>query len=479
MSSTCGRTPVSVLKQRTPTKGFTSPVKSPRLVRGFFLWGKRKRVIMATGGLPRNMLMSNAEIRFLRLQPGSIVGWQAYAVACLATLLVAALTFPFHDDMGNANVVMLFLLEVFLCALWLGQKPSLAAALLAVFLFDFFFVPPQYALLTNSLKYSVMLVVMLLVALLTGQLAARLLTQNRELLASEERTRSLYRMARELAGAGDLAQADAIAACYPANAATASLLDIARQRLHYADLAHASHVQVESERLRNSILSSLSHDLRTPLTALVGLTETLNLQGQALSPAQQDMVEAVHEQSVRLAGMVGKLLDLARLSSGKLQLRKEWQSLADVTGTALDLLEPSLASHPLTVAIPADFPLLEFDAVLMERVIGNLVENAAKYTPVGAPIELSASVTEGWADICVRDRGPGFPADMLADGQPMAARAKGGLGLAICSAILKAHNAELTLEQCLGGGACARFSLPLGNPPTLDEDEDLEEEFAP
>ncbi|MEB4590681.1 DUF4118 domain-containing protein [Candidatus Thiothrix sp. Deng01] len=411
---------------------------------------------------------------FFRLQsdnPGSVL---SYVLACLVTILVGAVTFPLREEMGLANVVMLFLLEVFLCALWLGQKPSLMAALLAVFLFDFFFVPPQYALLTNSLKYIVMLVVMLLIALLTGQMAARLLAQNRELQISEERTRSLYRMARELAGAADSQQVDAIAARYPTNTAAGSLLEIARQRLHYAELAQASHVQVESERLRNSILSSLSHDLRTPLTALVGLTETLHLEGKVLSPTQQEMVEAVHEQSVRLAGMVTKLLDLARLSAGKLKLNKEWQSLADVTGSALDLLEPSLVQRPVSVRIPADFPLLAFDAVLMERVIGNLLENAAKYTPAGSPIDITAQINGKWAEFRICDRGNGFAPPSSVAGLRMPQQGS-GLGFTICEAILKAHGGELSLEQREGGGACACVILPLGDPPSLDED--VEEEF--
>lgn len=415
------------------------------------------------------------DLPFLRLQPGSISGVKAYVLACLVTLLVGALTFPFHDDMGNANVVMLFLLEVFLCALWLGQKPSLLAALLAVFLFDFFFVPPKYALLTNSLKYSVMLVVMLLIALLTGQMAGRLLAQNRELQASEERTRALYRMARELAGASSPVQVDEIAARYPVNAAAGSLLDIARQRLHFAELAQTSHVQMESEHLRNSILSSLSHDLRTPLTSLVGLTEILNLQGQSLSPVQQDMVEAVHEQAVRLAEMVTKLLELARLSAGKLILNKEWQSLEEVSGSALSLLKPLLLQRhqQVKITIPPNFPLLEFDAVLIERVMGNLLENAAKHCPEHSLIRVNARIAGECAELCIADNGSGFPQHVLLMKTSVPAT---GLGLAICKEILHAHQGQLRLEASAEGGACACFTLPLGIPPLMDDE--LEEEDA-
>jgi K+-sensing histidine kinase KdpD len=425
----------------------------------------------------------------LSLQPVSSGGVKAYVLACVATLLVGALTFPFREEIGNANVIMLFLLEVFLCALWLGQKPSLLAALLAVFLFDFFFVPPQYALLTNSLKYSVMLVVMLLIALLAGQMAARLLAQNRELQASEERTRALYRMARELAGAANPQQVEEIAARYPAHSATGSLLEIARQRLHYAGLAQASHVQVEAERLRASILASLSHDLRTPLAVLVGLTETLNVQGGQLPlMVQRNMLEAVHEQAVRLADMVTKLLDLARLSAGKLTLNKEWQSLEEVTGSALGLLKPLLSQRHqhVQIMIPPDFPLLEFDAVLIERVIGNLLENAVKHCPDHSFIRVSAHLAGDCADLCIADNGPGFPPHVLlmntADtpaGKRDATLVSTGLGLAICAEILKAHQGQLRLEPCPGGGACACFTLPLGIPPFMEgepEEEPLSNE---
>lgn len=418
--------------------------------------------------------MSVSSIWFSRLNLDNPYGIESYVLAFLFAVLVGVISYPLSDMQDSANIVMLFLLEVFLCAIWLGQGPSLLAAIASVLIFDFFFVPPRFALLTTSVEHIVTLVVMLLIALLTGQMAATLLAQNRELHASEELTRSLYLMARELAGATGSQQVEEIATRYPETATTGSLLAIAYERLRYADMLEAQHVQVESERLRNSILSSLSHDLRTPLTALVGLTETLHLQGKTLSPVQQDMVEAVHEQSVRLTGMVTKLLDLARLSSGKLQIRKEWQSLADVTGAARELLSQPLAQRPLSVDIPANFPLLEFDAVLMERVIGNLLENAAKYTPAGTPIEISASINGTQAEVRICDRGKGFPASVLLASNPTQVT---GLGLAICEAILKAHGGSLHLEQREEGGACTRFTLPLGTPPLMDEES--EEELVP
>lgn len=421
-------------------------------------------------------MMSVSSIGFLRLNMDAPHGLDSYVLGLLLPVLVCVIAYPLVNLLDSANIVMLFLLEVFSCALWLGQMPSLVAAFASVLLFDFFFVPPQFALLTTSIEHIVTLVVMLVVALLTGQLTAVLLSQNRALQLSEERTSALYRMARELTGAVDQQQIRDIAAGYPTTPAADSLMSIAGERLHYAEMAQIQYVQIETERLRASILSSLSHDLRTPLTALVGLTETLNVQsGQLPTPVQRDMVEAVHEQAVRLADMVIKLLDLARLSAGKLTLNKEWQSLEEVIGSALSLLKPLLLQHhqQVQISIPPDFPLLAFDAVLIERVIGNLLENAAKHCPDHTLICVSARIVADSAELCVADNGSGFPPHVLLMNTHQTS-AVSGLGLAICAEIIKAHQGQLRLETGEDGGARACLMLPLGIPPLM-EDEPEEE----
>jgi two-component system, OmpR family, sensor histidine kinase KdpD len=150
--------------------------------------------------------------------------------------------------------------------------------------------------------------------------------------------------------------------------ALASLIAIAVERLHYVDVAQRTQLDMVTERLRSSILSALSHDLRTPLTALGGLAESLFLIKPPLPQVALDTAQAMHEQSLRLAGLVGNLLDMARLNAGRINLRREWQPLEEVIGSSIKLLGAALAEHPVRVALPDDLPLLEFDAVLIERV---------------------------------------------------------------------------------------------------------------
>ena len=259
--------------------------------------------------------------------------------------------------------------------------------------------------------------------------------------------------------------------------ALASLIAIAVERLHYVDVAQATQLGMVSERLRSSILSALSHDLRTPLTALVGLADSLFLIKPALPAPALETAHALHEQAARLAGLVGNLLDMARLNAGNVTLRREWQPLEEVIGASIKLLGNALDAHPVRVALPADLPLLEFDAVLIERVFCNLLENAAKYAPAGTDVEIVASQLADSVEIRVCDHGPGFPAgnlsalfEMFARGQTESGKPGTGLGLAICRAIVEAHGGEISAENRQEGGACIRFTLPKGVPPVLEEE---------
>ena len=258
----------------------------------------------------------------------------------------------------------------------------------------------------------------------------------------------------------------------------ASLVAIAIERLHYVDVAQRTQVQMVSERLRSSILSAVSHDLRTPLTALVGLADSLTVSKPPLAEAARETAEAIREQSEQLCGLVGNLLDMARLHAGEVTLRREWQPIEEVIGSSIKLLGRALADHPVKVSLAPALPLIEFDSVLMERVFCNLLENAAKYSPPGAGIEIIAQIQGKQLRVDVLDQGSGFAQregvslfEMFVRGETESAKPGVGLGLAICRAIVEAHAGTISAANRPQGGACVSFTLPLGNPPVVEAEE--------
>ncbi len=250
---------------------------------------------------------------------------------------------------------------------------------------------------------------------------------------------------------------------------------IALERVHYVDIAQQAVVQVESERLKSTLLAAISHDVRTPLTALIGLAESLqrSLREDMAGREQAEMAGAITLQARELSALVTNLLDMARLQHGAVQLRSDWQSVEEVAGAAIRAAQPALAGQAVNTQIPADLPLVEFDAALMERVLVNLLENAAKYG--AAPIELSAQVTDKELVLTVRDHGPGLPAsargreaelfDKFTRGETESAKPGVGLGLAICKAIVDAHGGRMKAGNAEGGGARFSITLPRREPP--------------
>ncbi|MBU0830433.1 MAG: GAF domain-containing protein, partial [Gammaproteobacteria bacterium] len=269
----------------------------------------------------------------------------------------------------------------------------------------------------------------------------------------------------------------------------ASLLAISLERIHYIDVAQKSTVQIESERLRNSLLSAISHDLRTPLASLVGLAESLAMVQPPLPAHQQELTGAIQQSAQRMSALVNNLLDMARLEAGAVQLNKAWQPLEEVVGSALAACAPAIAAHRIEVTLPDDLPLLQIDAVLMERVLVNLLENAAKYTPADTTLRISAQPQSDAVALTITDEGPGLPKgreeqlfEKFERGARESATPGVGLGLAICRAIVQAHGGSIrgdTIHNAQGLPAGARFTLllPRGTPPTdLGADADTPSE---
>jgi two-component system sensor histidine kinase KdpD len=259
----------------------------------------------------------------------------------------------------------------------------------------------------------------------------------------------------------------------------AALTAMALERVHYIEVAQSATVQMESERLRNSLLSALSHDLRTPLAALVGTAEMLAASQPPLSLAQGEMARSLSEKSQRMADMVTNLLDMARIQSGEVRLRLDWQSMEEIIGGAVKHAQGALGQRPLSVQIDPGVSLVACDAVLIERVLANLLENAGKYTPANTPVEIIVRAADDELRVSVRDHGPGVAQgqeDLIFEkftrGQTESATPGVGLGLAICRAIVQAHKGHIGVTLTQPQGATFTFSLPLGTPPVIDGSED-------
>ena len=255
--------------------------------------------------------------------------------------------------------------------------------------------------------------------------------------------------------------------------AMADQLAVALERAGLASEHDRARAEVEAERLRTALLSSLSHDLRTPLAGIEGAASSL-LQGADTLPApvRRDLADAIVEESRRMTRLVANLLDMVRVEAGALAVRKEWQPLEEALGVALLRVEDRLADHPVETRLPEDLPLVPIDGLLIEQVFINLLENAVKYTPACTPVVIGAEATPGGVIVSVSDRGPGIPAGSEQDvfrkfyraGTRDGATGGSGLGLTICRGIIQAHGGRIWAEQGTGG-ATFRFFLPFEGPP--------------
>jgi two-component system sensor histidine kinase KdpD len=261
----------------------------------------------------------------------------------------------------------------------------------------------------------------------------------------------------------------------------ATLAAIALERVHYIEVAQDALVHMESERLRNSLLAALSHDLRTPLTVLVGMSEALMMARPPLAPTQMGLAEALHDESLRMRSLVANLLDMARIESGEVKLNLQWQPFEEVVGSALRASHGILLSHEVQTCLAPDLPLVRFDAVLIERVLCNLIENAGKYTPADSRIVIAAEVSGESLEVAVYDNGPGLPAgreeaifDKFTRGKQESATPGVGLGLAICRAIVDAHRGTIRAGRSPEGGASIVFTLPIGHPPAMPDPEEAD-----
>lgn len=249
------------------------------------------------------------------------------------------------------------------------------------------------------------------------------------------------------------------------------------ERIQLAVQARKASIQAETETLRNALLSAISHDLRTPLTRIVGMASALAKQDGSLAPEERrEFTQVIEDEAQHMADLMSKVLNMARLASGRIALHLEWHALEEIVGATLTRMESLMRGRDVSICLPDDLPLVHIDAVLIQQVLINLIENAVKYTPAGTPIDVSAEWNPQALRLEVADQGPGIPEELhervfekFYRVVPESPQSGAGLGLALCRAIVAAHGGEIAVRDRSGGGTVFSLTLSLhGQPPELN-----------
>ena len=248
----------------------------------------------------------------------------------------------------------------------------------------------------------------------------------------------------------------------------ANNIAVAMHRVIVGEHAISARQRAEEERLRNVMLSSVSHDLRTPLASITGAATTLIDDGAAIDDATRlDLVQSIRQDADALERHVRNMLDLTRLESGGIAAQRDWHSVEEVVGCAMRRVESLFVGREVRIAVDASIPLVAIDATLVEQLLVNLLENAAKYSPAQGPVEVTASMADGILRLVVADRGPGVSeADRervfakFERGASSRAKSGAGLGLAICRAVAALHGGSVSVHAREGGGASFVVELP-------------------
>jgi two-component system sensor histidine kinase KdpD len=345
--------------------------------------------------------------------------WAGYVWAAGATAACTIAGMAMSPRFDLVNVAMVYLLAVVVIALCFSRGPAIAATMMCVVTFDFVFVPPRRTFTVDDVQYLLTFAIMLAVGLIISRLVE-----------------SVRRQA----------------------AAQAAL-----------------EIEAETERIRSTLLASISHDLRTPLAVMAGASSSLAERGERLSePERRALARSVFEQAREMSEHVAKVLQMTRLETGAIKLDRDWASLAELVAAVLDRLSERLAAHRVIIDLPGDLPLARVDATLIEQVLANLLENCAKHTPGGTVVRVHAQRRNGEIVVTVEDYGGGL-ADQ--DFERLFAKfhhaavegaAPGmGLGLAICRAIVRLHGGRIWADRVSGGGTAFRFTLPVEEAPSV------------
>jgi len=330
--------------------------------------------------------------------------------------LATAAAWSARSLLALPDLVALYLLVIMAVAVRYGRGPAVVASALSVVAYDVFFVAPHYTFEVHDQRHLLTFAIMFAVGLVISRLALRVSRQEKE--------------------------------------------------------AEAATLRVRTEEIRSSLLSAVSHDLRTPLAAITGAGSALRDEGGDLGPAERrELIETLCEEAERLERLVANLLDMTRLEAGALEVKREWVPVEELVGSALGRIEGRLDGRPVVTAIPPDLPLAPVDPVLFEHALVNLLENALKYTPHPSGIRVEARREGADVKVTVADEGPGLPGGEEEKVFEKFYRAGGsiqrgfGLGLPICRAIVTAHGGRIWAETTPPRGTAFHFTLGPLDPP--------------
>jgi two-component system, OmpR family, sensor histidine kinase KdpD len=346
--------------------------------------------------------------------------FQQYALAFIGFLASTLINFSLSDFIGYQSVALVYLLAVVVLALFLNRGPVLLATALTAFCWGFAFAPPRYAFHITGFYDKMVLITYFAVAITISQLTSRL-------------------------------------------------------RAHREAVARAQ-LLAESERLGRTLLNSVSHEFRTPISTITAAASELRASG-SLTPVQQKLTAEIETASARLNRVVQSLLSAARLRSGQIRPKPDWCDVPELVRMAVRDVAGFTADHPVGIKIAPGLHLAKLDFVLTEQILANLLANAATHTPAGTAVEISTRLEHHNLIFQVADRGPGLPADQLERvfdpfHRTAGARPGGtGLGLAIVKGFAEAQGGRVFAENRPGGGAIFTITLPANESPKLPEEQ--------
>ena len=430
---------------------------------------------------------------------------RAALVIAGCTLVAAALQRQFEPS----NLIVVFMAGIVYLAATSSRAVAWGAIAVSIGVLDLAFVAPRSGFAFSRAQDLVTLAVIFAVGALMTELAARARREAADARLRADRLQALNSLSLALAAApdapavsrsvcqtlreslgvqarmqteegpgGEPLGAIVVDAGLPLDAAAREFIAgaSAQARLALARLvsearSEAAAVQAESERLRNTLLSGISHDFRTPLTTIVGATTSLIEQEAALDPAtRRQLLHSVLREARRMHVVTSTLLDLTRMQEGALQPRFEWCPADELVQEVLRAMQPALAGRQVHAEVDGDPPVW-CDPDLIERVLSNLLDNAARHTPAGGRIDISAGHGDGWWELRVADTGPGLPPGaeeriFRKFVQASPGRDGTGLGLALCTAIAGLHGGTIRTHN--DGGAV--FTLRLAQPGQMPEE---------